>query len=56
MLFRSDAARRILQAGPFELAPGAYALETSIATREQVVLGTNRWDFTVTAASDRRAS
>lgn len=44
----ADAARRVLQAGPFDLAPGRYALETTISDRSGAVLGSNRWDFVVT--------
>jgi len=43
-----DAARRVLQAGPFELAPGRYAIESAIADRDGTTLGINRWDFSVT--------
>ena len=39
-----DAARRVMQAGPFDLPAGQYALETSIE-HGGAVLGTNRWDF-----------
>jgi len=46
----ADAARRVLQAGPFELPPGSYAIESRIATATGEVLGTNRWAFTITPA------
>ena len=41
-----DAARRVLQAGPFVLPEGAYALETTLEHGGRV-LGHNRWEFTV---------
>ena len=44
---RADTARRVLQAGPFQLAPGSYALETSLAAADGAELGTNRWEFRV---------
>jgi beta-mannosidase len=43
----ADGARRVLQAGPFDLAPGRYVIESRIAAGDGVELGTNRWDFTV---------
>ena len=46
----ADAARRVLQAGPFDLPPGSYAIESRIATATGEVLGTNRWAFTITPA------
>ncbi len=46
----ADAARRVLQAGPFDLPPGSYAVESRIATATGEVLGTNRWSFTITPA------
>lgn len=41
----ADAARRVLQAGPFRLPAGRYAIEAHIE-HEGAVLGTNRWEFT----------
>lgn len=43
----ADGARRVLQAGPFDLEPGRYAIESRLADADGVELGTNRWDFTV---------
>jgi beta-mannosidase len=43
----ADAARRVMQAGPFRLAPGWYGLEADLHDREGVLLGANRWDFEV---------
>jgi beta-mannosidase len=48
----ADGARRVLQAGPFELAPGAYALESWLIDADGRPLGENRWDFSVNAAPD----
>lgn len=45
----ADSARRVLQAGPFRLAAGRYAIEADIE-HEGSVLGTNRWEFTALAA------
>jgi len=44
----ADAARRVLQAGPFDLPPGRYAVEGWIDTPELGRVGDNRWDFEVT--------
>jgi len=43
----ADGARRVLQAGPFDLAPGHYAIESRLTDADGVELGTNRWEFTV---------
>jgi hypothetical protein len=43
----ADGARRVMQAGPFRLAPGSYGLEADLHDREGVLLGANRWDFEV---------
>jgi len=44
-----DNARRVLQAGPFALDPGAYRLRATILDRNQEVLGENDWAFVVAA-------
>lgn len=46
----ADGARRVLQAGPFDLPPGEYALESWLAAADGRPLGENRWDFSVTDA------
>jgi len=43
----ADAARRVLQAGPFALAPGEYAIESQIHGADGRQLGSNRWEFTM---------
>ena len=45
-----DDARRIMQAGPFDLPPGEYAIETWLVDAEGGTLGDNRWEFSVTEA------
>jgi beta-mannosidase len=47
----ADGARRVLQAGPFDLGPGRYAIESRLTDADGVELGTNRWDFTVQGAT-----
>jgi beta-mannosidase len=42
-----DAARRVLQAGPFDLPPGEYRVETRLADADGAELGANHWDFEV---------
>ena len=44
----ADAARRVIQAGPFDLKPGRYAIESKIADNDGTILGSNRWEFSVT--------
>jgi beta-mannosidase len=46
----ADGARRVLQAGPFDLPPGAYVIESRLVDRGGRPLGENRWEFTVTEA------
>ena len=41
----ADNARRVMQAGPFDIPAGDYVLETSIRDRHGVVLGDNAWKF-----------
>ena len=43
----ADAARRVLQAGPFDLPPGRYAVESRLGAADGRTLGGNRWDFEV---------
>lgn len=43
----ADGARRVLQAGPFDLPAGRYAIESRLTDAEGTELGTNRWDFSV---------
>jgi hypothetical protein len=38
----------VFLAGPFDVAPGRYAIESAIADRDGSMLGTNRWNFAVT--------
>jgi len=44
----ADDARRVMQAGPFLLAPGSYLLRTSIRDVAGKTLGENEYQFTVT--------
>ena len=48
---RPDDARRVLQAGPFNLAAGAYRLVAQIRQDGQL-LGANEWKFEVLTSSD----
>jgi beta-mannosidase len=43
----ADAARRVMQAGPFMIAPGSYAIEAQLHSADGRQLGSNRWDFIV---------
>jgi beta-mannosidase len=48
----ADGARRVVQAGPFDLPPGGYAIESRLVDAHDRPLGENRWEFTVTEAPD----
>jgi beta-mannosidase len=52
---KADDARRVMQAGPFTLAVGAYRLMTSLS-RGGEVLGENEWAFTVSAHDEAATS
>ncbi len=49
-----DAARRVMQAGPFRVPPGRYAIEAAI-DHDGHTLGANRWEFTVADTSSGAA-
>ncbi len=51
----ADSARRVLQAGPFRVPPGRYALEAAV-DHDGSTLGANRWEFTVTEPIAEAAS
>jgi len=48
----ADGARRVMQAGPFDLSPGEYAIESRLDDAAGRTLGTNRWEFSVTEAPE----
>jgi len=43
----ADGARRVMQAGPFAVAPGGYAIEAQLHAADGRQLGSNRWEFTM---------
>jgi beta-mannosidase len=48
----ADTARRVLQAGPFDLPTGRYGIESRLAAADGTTLGHNRWDFEVVEGPD----